>query len=89
MTKTGLAVMLLSVAGFPAVPDGVDGARAGEEKTVDGVRVCWCPPGKFAMGSPRLKPERRPGEDQVEATLTRVFWTAKFEATYWCIRQVI
>jgi formylglycine-generating enzyme required for sulfatase activity len=33
------------------------------------------------MGSPRTEPERRPGEDQVEVTLTRGFWMAKYEAT--------
>jgi sulfatase modifying factor 1 len=57
------------------------GARAGDETTVAGVRLCWCPPGKFIMGSPPGEPERRPGEDQVEVTLTSGFWMAKFEAT--------
>jgi len=52
MGKIGLAVTLLSIAGFPAAPDGFDGTRAGEERTVAGVRLCWCPPGKFTMGSP-------------------------------------
>ena len=33
------------------------------------------------MGSPPTEPERRPGEDQVEVTLTRGFWMAKYEAT--------
>ena len=33
------------------------------------------------MGSPRSEPERRPGEDQVEVTLTRGFWMAKYEVT--------
>ena len=33
------------------------------------------------MGSPRGEPERRPGEDQVEVTLTKGFWMAKYEAT--------
>ena len=80
MGKLGLAVTLLSVAGLPAAPDGFDGARAGEEKTVAGVKLCWCPPGRFTMGSPRGEPERRPGEDQAEVTLTRGFWTAKYEA---------
>ena len=35
----------------------------------------------FVMGSPRSEPERRPGEDQVEVTLTRGFWMAKYETT--------
>lgn len=33
------------------------------------------------MGSPPSEPERRPGEDQVEVTLTSGFWMTKFEAT--------
>ena len=33
------------------------------------------------MGSPRSEPEWRDGEDQVEVTLTRGFWMARYEAT--------
>jgi sulfatase modifying factor 1 len=33
------------------------------------------------MGSPRTEPERRSGEDQVEVTLSKGFWIAKFEVT--------
>ena len=33
------------------------------------------------MGSPRNEPERRAGEDQVEVTLSKGFWIAKFECT--------
>jgi sulfatase modifying factor 1 len=57
------------------------GRSGGEEREVDSIRLCWCPPGRFVMGSPRSEPERRPGEDQVEVTLTRGFWIAKYEAT--------
>ncbi|MEZ6100240.1 MAG: formylglycine-generating enzyme family protein [Pirellulaceae bacterium] len=46
-----------------------------------GVRLCWCPPGRFLMGSPPDEPERRPGEDQVEVTLTNGFWMGKYETT--------
>src|SRR6187549_3902834 len=59
----------------------IAGSAAGEEREIAGVKVCWCPPGKFMMGSPRSEPERRPGEDQVEVTLTKGFWMAKFETT--------
>lgn len=55
--------------------------RAGDGKTVAAIRLCWCPPGKFIMGSPRTEPERRPGEDQVEVTLTKGFWMGKYEVT--------
>jgi sulfatase modifying factor 1 len=46
-----------------------------------GVRLCWCPAGRFVMGSPKDEPERRPDEDQVEVTLTQGFWMAKNETT--------
>lgn len=57
------------------------GSKAGDEIAVSGIKLCWCPPGKFIMGSPRTEPERRPDEDQVEVTLTRGVWTAKYETT--------
>src|SRR5262245_25162 len=63
------------------IPNSIVDAKAGVETNVGGVRLCWCPPGRFIMGSPRNEPERRPGEDQVEVTLTKGFWMAKFEAT--------
>ena len=65
----------------PAAPDSFSGAKAGDERVVAGIRLCWCPAGRFVMGSPRNEPERRPGEDQVTVTLTRGFWMAKYEAT--------
>jgi sulfatase modifying factor 1 len=58
-----------------------DDKKAGDETTIQEVKLCWCPPGHFLMGSPRDESERRPDEDQVEVTLTKGFWTAKFEAT--------
>ena len=57
------------------------GLTAGEEREVDGVRLCWCPPGQFVMGSPAEEKDHRPDEAQVTVRLTRGFWTAKFEAT--------
>jgi sulfatase modifying factor 1 len=62
-------------------PPNVIGGKAGEEKEIAQVKLCWCPPGKFTMGSPRTEPGHRPDEGPVEVTLTRGFWTAKFEAT--------
>ena len=60
------------------------GRKAGDERKVDAIDLCWCPAGRFVMGSPRSEPERRPGEDQVEVTLTRGFWMATFETTQAC-----
>ena len=57
------------------------GTKAGDGREAGGIKLCWCPPGRFVMGSPPTEPERRPGEDQVEVTLTRGFWMAKYEAT--------
>jgi formylglycine-generating enzyme len=64
-----------------AGPVSFRGSRAGEEREVAGIRLCWCPAGRFLMGSPPSEPERRPDEDQVMVTLTRGFWMAKYEAT--------
>jgi len=66
-----------------------DGAAAGDEREIAGVPLCWCPPGTFLMGSPPTEPERRPGEDQVEVTLTRGFWAGKFEVTQSQWRRVV
>lgn len=63
--------------------------QAGDEREIGGIKLRWCPPGKFTMGSPPHEPERRPGENQVEVTLTRGFWMAKFEATQGDWRRVM
>src|SRR4051812_25348256 len=77
----GWAVTFVAAAGAAAAPDGFDGTKAGEERTIAGVTLCWCPPGTFTMGSPPDEPERRPGEDQVRVTLSRGFWAGKYEVT--------
>jgi len=41
------------------------------------------------MGSPRGEPERRPGEDQVEVTLTRGFWMSQYEVTQGDWKRVV
>jgi len=82
LSLTGVAVTLVSRA--PHAQGEVAsfrGQRAGDERAIDDMRVCWCPPGRFIMGSPRNEPERRPGEDQVEVSLTKGFWMAKYETT--------
>src|SRR5712692_9765709 len=61
--------------------DPFTGARAGQGRNIQGVRFCWCPPGRFTMGSPPDEMERRPDESQVEVTLTHGFWIAEYEAT--------
>jgi len=58
-----------------------DGAVAGEPRVIEDVRLRWCPPGRFTMGSPLTEMWRRADEAQVEVTLTRGFWMAAFETT--------
>jgi formylglycine-generating enzyme required for sulfatase activity len=65
------------------------GSKAGDEREVVGVKLCWCPPGRFIMGSPRSEPERRAGENQVAVTLTKGFWTGKYEVTQGQWKRVV
>ena len=59
----------------------LQGLKAGDQSLVAGIRFRWCPPGTFVMGSPPDEPERRPDEGQVQVTLTKGFWMAKYETT--------
>ncbi len=77
--STAAAILVFAVLGPPQAD--LAGSRPGEEKTVAGVKLCWCPPGRFTMGSPPGEPGRRPGEDQAEVRLTRGFWAGKYEVT--------
>ena len=66
-----------TVSPDPAGPGSFLGGKAGDEREVVGVRLCWCPPGRIRKGSPPDEPGRRPDEDPVEVTLTRGFWMGK------------
>lgn len=68
--------------------DSFVGSRAGEERDVGGVKLCWCPAGRFQMGSPPDEADRRPDEAQVEVTLTKGFWMGKYEVTQGQWRRV-
>src|SRR4051794_23282384 len=81
MSVCALLALLAPFGQAASDPTVFIGSRPGEERTVAGVNICWCPPGKFVMGSPLSERERRPDEDQVEVTLTKGFWTAKYETT--------
>src|SRR5262245_1850501 len=72
-----------------AAQESFRGSKAGDERVVDGIRLCWCPAGKFLMGSPATERGHRPDEAQVEVTLTKGFWTAKHEATQGQWKRVI
>ncbi len=45
------------------------------------MKFCWCPKGKFVMGSPKNEKDRYDDEDQVSVTLTRGFWLGTYEVT--------
>ncbi len=62
-------------------PPAFTGSKAGDEREVTGIKLRWCPAGRFVMGSPPSEPERRPSEDQVAVTLTKGFWAGKYEVT--------
>ena len=71
------------------VPSAFDGIKAGDERDVVGIKLCWCPRGKFTMGSPPGELERRRGENQVKVTFTKGFWMSKYEATQGQWKRVI
>src|SRR5271166_2003059 len=82
----------------PAIAIGIDaaaktptftGSKGGDEREVAGLRLCWCPPGRFRMGSPPDEPERRSNEGQVEVTLTKGFWMGKYEVTQGQWKRVV
>ncbi len=54
---------------------------AGEQRSVAGVALCWCPAGSFRMGSSPSEPGHRPDEKQVDVTLSQGFWVGKYEVT--------
>lgn len=59
------------------------GIRAGEERDDNGLKMklVWCPPGTFTMGSPQSEQDRGDDEDQVQVILTQGFWLGKYEVT--------
>jgi sulfatase modifying factor 1 len=71
--------------GTPALgPSNYAGTRAGEERDDNGLemKLVWCPPGEFTMGSPESEQGRGEYyEDQVQVSLTSGFWLGKHEVT--------
>jgi formylglycine-generating enzyme required for sulfatase activity len=85
--KVALGQGLALTAKLKAQPQSkLAGERAGEEREFEiapGVKMtfCWCPPGKFTMGSPTGELGRESDENQVEVKLSKGFWLAKTEVT--------
>jgi hypothetical protein len=48
---------------------GFTGSKAGDEREIGSVKLCWCPAGRFMMGSSPNEPERRPNSATVERRL--------------------
>jgi formylglycine-generating enzyme required for sulfatase activity len=46
-----------------------------------GLKLGWCPPGEFTMGSPMNEKGRGDDEHQVHVTLTNGFWMGRHEVT--------
>jgi len=65
-----------------------DGHEPGEEWNQNSLSLtfCWCPPGRFRMGSKTSEPDRAnklslAQEDQVNVILTHGFWMSRYETT--------
>jgi formylglycine-generating enzyme required for sulfatase activity len=88
-----IAILFLAArdcrAGETAPRSTLLGSRAGEERSIAGVKLCWCPPGQFRMGSPADEPDHRADETQVDVTLSRGYWMGKFEVTQGEWRRVV
>jgi len=73
-----------SPSNTPAIPenDPFAGKVAGQGWDGNGLKMkfCWCPPGKFTMGSPSTEIGRySPYEEQVTVVLSNGFWLGKYE----------
>jgi sulfatase modifying factor 1 len=58
----------------------IAGGKAGDEWVGPrGMVYCWCPPGKFTMGSPETETGRFADEAQRQVIVKEGFWMAKYE----------
>jgi formylglycine-generating enzyme required for sulfatase activity len=88
--RTAPLILAVALAGAaPPEKRPFAGAKAGQERTVAGIKFCWCPPGTFTMGSPPAEVERRPDEGPVKVKLTRGFWAGKYEVTQGQWKRVV
>jgi formylglycine-generating enzyme required for sulfatase activity len=67
------------------------GEKAGDERDDNGLKLklIWCPPGEFLMGSPADEKGRDDNEDRVKVKLTRGFWLGKYEVMQSEYQQVM
>ena len=78
-----LAVALIAGTAYGHAQSLFAGQRPGQlrEDNRAGLRLRWCPPGEFVMGSPLDEPGRDEDEDQHPVRLTRGFWLGETEVT--------
>ena len=78
-----ITAICLATASASAAEPIAGAMKAGEERAFGSLKMkfCWCPAGKFTMGSPVDEAGRREDEDQVNVTLTQGFWLGKTEVT--------
>jgi formylglycine-generating enzyme required for sulfatase activity len=58
------------------------GSKSGDEWVSDrGMVFCWCPPGKFTIGSPGTSATHEEDEIQADIEIPQGFWIGKFEFT--------
>ena len=59
------------------------GVKAGQVRDDNGLgmKLAWCPPLEFTMGSPASETGRGDDENQVHVTLTNGFWMGQHEVT--------
>ena len=60
----------------------INGTKPGDEWVSErGMIFCWCPPGRFTMGSPPDRPAHQDDESPIEIEFKDGFWIGKFEFT--------
>jgi formylglycine-generating enzyme required for sulfatase activity len=74
-----------------SAPELMIGTEPGEVRDDNGLKMklVWCPPGEFTMGSPESEFGRMGNEDQVTVTLTKGFWLGMYEVTQSEWKQVM
>ncbi len=78
------------IAATPAV-DAMRGKEPGEVRDDNGLKMklVWCPPGEFTMGSSISVQGRSKDEEQADVTLTQGYWLGKYEVTQSEWKQVM
>ena len=71
--------------------DAMIGKEAGQirDDNAPKMKLVWCPPGEFTMGSPKSEKGRSKDENQADVTLTKGYWVGKYEVTQSEWKQVM